>query len=216
MPSRRPSGKAHGELAARPDHGPGRGNPRQRGRAQRALHAAHDASTGSGDNSYRAGEALSWHAGAQHSLPTGYADFLARLQASENGTVGYRTEDGASFVCGTALSALDAVLYISAPLGVVGAAAGIPPQELPHIRKRYFTARERGGRGGTGLGLAIVGELLTACGARFGAQNVQDAGESGCIFWFELPACADSPDAMPRSSEDDVLEPGKAENTACD
>ena len=66
---------------------------------------AHDASTGSGDNSYRAGEALSWQAGAQHSLPTGYADFLARLQASESGTVGYRTEDGASFVCGTALSA---------------------------------------------------------------------------------------------------------------
>ena len=66
---------------------------------------AHDASSGSGDNSYRAGEALSWQAGAQHSLPTGYADFLARLQASENGTVGYRTEDGASFVCGTALSA---------------------------------------------------------------------------------------------------------------
>ena len=66
---------------------------------------AHDASTGSGDNPYRAGEALSWQAGAQHSLPTGYADFLARLQASENGTVGYRAEDGASFVCGTALSA---------------------------------------------------------------------------------------------------------------
>ena len=108
------------------------------------------------------------------------------------------------------------MLYVSAPLGAVGAAAGIPPQELPHIRKRYFTARERGGRGGTGLGLAIVGELLTACGARFGAQNVQDAGETGCIFWFELPACADSPDAMPRSSEDDVLEPGKAENTVCD
>ena len=66
---------------------------------------AHDASTGSGDNPYRAGEALSWQAGAQHSLPTGCADFLARLQASENGTVGYRAEDGASFVCGTALSA---------------------------------------------------------------------------------------------------------------
>lgn len=58
----------------------------------------------------------------QHSLPTGYADFLARLQASESGTVGFRTEDGVSFVCGTTLSALDAVLYMSAPLGAVGAA----------------------------------------------------------------------------------------------
>lgn len=56
---------------------------------------------------------------------------------------------------------------------------------------------------------ALVRDLLDYAAA-------QDAGETGCIFWFELPACADSPDAMPRSSEDDVLEPGKAENTACD
>ena len=114
-------GKRSGELAAHPDHGPGRGNPRQRGRAQRALHAG--ARRIHGQRPYRAGEALSWQAGAQHSLPTGCADFLARLQASESGTVGFRTEDGASFVCGAALSALDAVLYMSAPLGAVGAAS---------------------------------------------------------------------------------------------
>lgn len=61
---------------------------------------------------------------------------------------------------------------------------GIPPEELPLVWERYFTSKQRGGRGSSGLGLAITKELLSAQKARFGV-NSQVGG--GTAFWFEVP-----------------------------
>lgn len=61
---------------------------------------------------------------------------------------------------------------------------GIPPEELPMVWERYFTARQRREKKGTGLGLAIVKELLTAQKAGFGVESQLGAGT---VFWFELP-----------------------------
>jgi signal transduction histidine kinase len=61
--------------------------------------------------------------------------------------------------------------------------AGIDAKELPLIWDRYYKAQQNGGEAGTGLGLAIAKEILTAHGARFGAQSAPGAGST---FWFEL------------------------------
>lgn len=61
---------------------------------------------------------------------------------------------------------------------------GIPPEELPLVWERYFTSKQRGGRGSSGLGLAITKELLTAQKARFGVSS--QVGD-GTAFWFEMP-----------------------------
>ncbi len=63
----------------------------------------------------------------------------------------------------------------------------IPSDVLPHIWDRYRQAL-RGGqkRMGTGLGLAIVHAILTAHGAKFGA----DSSEGETAFWFSMRAIA--------------------------
>jgi signal transduction histidine kinase len=61
---------------------------------------------------------------------------------------------------------------------------GIDADELPLIWERYYKSeRADGGKAGTGLGLAITKEILTAHGARFGADSKPGFGST---FWFEL------------------------------
>jgi signal transduction histidine kinase len=62
--------------------------------------------------------------------------------------------------------------------------SGIDRDELPLIWDRYYKS-QRGGttKIGTGLGLSIAKEVLTAHGARFGAES---APGQGSVFWFEL------------------------------
>lgn len=67
---------------------------------------------------------MNWQAGAFRNLPRDYDVFLARLSENEGGFVGYNTGDGTAYVCGAALDG-GRVLYISTPLGAVGAAVGI-------------------------------------------------------------------------------------------
>ncbi|MBR5712709.1 MAG: HAMP domain-containing histidine kinase [Lachnospiraceae bacterium] len=43
---------------------------------------------------------------------------------------------------------------------------GIAESDLPHIWERYYTARQRGGKGVSGLGLAIVKQIATIHGGR--------------------------------------------------
>ena len=48
-----------------------------------------------------------------------------------------------------------------AKLSVTDFGEGIPAEELAHIWDRYYTARQRGGKGVSGLGLAIVKQIVS-------------------------------------------------------
>lgn len=93
-------------------------------------------SDNSGDNPYRdPDEQLSWQTGAFRNLPQGYVDLLQQLFSSEDGEIGYTLENNTAYVYGTVLPASgttsgllggnEAVLYISMPLGAVGATVSI-------------------------------------------------------------------------------------------
>lgn len=88
------------------------------------------------DNPYRnPDEMLNWQVGAFHNLPQGYDEFLQQLLASDDDHVGYTLENDTAYIYGMKLSASgaaagllggkEAVLYISMPLGAVGAAVAI-------------------------------------------------------------------------------------------
>ena len=81
---------------------------------------------GGENNPYRQGETLDWQTGTYRNLPDGYGDFLAALKASPDGRTEMQTDT--QYVCGTYMTLSDgqqAVLYTSATLGAVGAAASI-------------------------------------------------------------------------------------------
>jgi signal transduction histidine kinase len=65
--------------------------------------------------------------------------------------------------------------------------AGIKPEELPYIWKRYYKSSSNHARSaaGTGLGLSIVHEILSLHNTRFG---VKSSLGKGTTFWFELDA----------------------------
>ncbi len=75
-------------------------------------------------NPYRTGS-QSWQLGQSHylSLPSGFDDFLARLEQSQDGTVAYESEDGTAYIYGLRLG--DEIVYISTALAVVGATVQI-------------------------------------------------------------------------------------------
>lgn len=88
------------------------------------------------DNPYRnSDEMLNWQIGAYRNLPQGYDEFLQQLSSSNDSRVGYALENNTAYVYGMILSASGTasgllgdkgtVLYISMPLGAVGAAVGI-------------------------------------------------------------------------------------------
>lgn len=73
----------------------------------------------------------------------------------------------------------------SARFEVTDYGKGITDEELPYIWERYYTARNRKNKTVvSGLGLSIAKEILTAHGAKFGADN-----RNKCAFWFELQIC---------------------------
>ncbi len=53
-----------------------------------------------------------------------------------------------------------------AKLSVTDFGEGIPAEELAHIWDRYYTARQRGGKGVSGLGLAIVKQIVSLHGGK--------------------------------------------------
>ncbi len=65
--------------------------------------------------------------------------------------------------------------------------AGIKPEELPYIWKRYYKSSSNHARAsaGSGLGLSIVNEILNLHNTRFG---VKSSLGKGTTFWFELDA----------------------------
>jgi PAS domain S-box-containing protein len=69
-------------------------------------------------------------------------------------------------------------------VSVSDAGHGIPPEDLPHIFKRFFRARNAGRRRGFGLGLFITRSIVEAHGGQIWAQS--DPGQ-GSTFSFTLP-----------------------------
>ena len=70
-----------------------------------------------------------------------------------------------------------------AVIGVRDFGAGIPESELEHIWERYYTSRQRQGKGVSGLGLAIVKQIADI--HRGNCYAVSAAG-NGCTFYLEL------------------------------
>jgi len=64
--------------------------------------------------------------------------------------------------------------------------AGIPPEDMPHIFDRFWTA-SRLERQGTGLGLTICKGIVEAHGGRIWAESVPG---SGTTVYFTIPASA--------------------------
>ena len=61
---------------------------------------------------------------------------------------------------------------------------GIPESEAVHIWDRYYTSRQRGGKGVSGLGLAIVKRIVTLHGGECSVISQQGKGST---FIIELP-----------------------------
>ena len=60
---------------------------------------------------------------------------------------------------------------------------GIAPDELEHIWDRYYTKRQRGGKGVSGLGLAIVKQIVSQHNGTCKAVSETDKGS---VFGIEL------------------------------
>ncbi|MBR5134271.1 MAG: HAMP domain-containing histidine kinase, partial [Clostridia bacterium] len=70
---------------------------------------------------------------------------------------------------------------------VTDSGSGIPPEELPHIWRRYYqtkSAHRRRPKLGTGIGLSIVRMVVEQHGGTCGVESCVGVGSS---FWFELP-----------------------------
>ncbi len=90
-----------------------------------SYHSFEDHSGGE-DNPFHKGEKMDWQIGNYRNLPDGYDEFLSALSKSENGTVEYKTDS--QYIYGRYIETADdeqAVLYVSAALGAVGATASI-------------------------------------------------------------------------------------------
>ena len=62
---------------------------------------------------------------------------------------------------------------------------GIEPSELPYIREKYYTSRQRGKNRVSGLGLAIVKQIAEIHGAGYGAESSKGEGSR---FWIRITA----------------------------
>ena len=68
-----------------------------------------------------------------------------------------------------------------AVLSVIDFGEGIAQEELEAIWDRYYTSRQRGGKGVSGLGLAIVKQITTLHGGACFAQSEPGKGSSFII-----------------------------------
>ena len=73
-----------------------------------------------------------------------------------------------------------------AKIEVIDYGSGIPEQEIEHIWERYYTFRQRKGRGVSGLGLAIVKQTVDI---HNGICSVESSEGKGSTFWIELDKC---------------------------
>ena len=78
-----------------------------------------------------------------------------------------------------------------AVLRVADRGEGIPPERLERIWERYYTNRQRGGKGVSGLGLAIVKQIADLHG---GECDVQSVPGEGSTFTVRLPLADPDPE----------------------
>ena len=64
--------------------------------------------------------------------------------------------------------------------------AGIPEDELPHVKEKFYKGSSK--NRGTGIGLAVCDEIVTR---HNGTLSVRNAKGSGCIVTMALPKTAD-------------------------
>ena len=92
----------------------------------KSYYRSYGSNDGGENNPYRKGEEMNWQVGNYRNLPDSYDEFLVSLLSSENGITQYKTDS--QYIYGTFIEldgAEKAVLYVSAALGAVGAAASI-------------------------------------------------------------------------------------------
>ena len=78
------------------------------------------------------------------------------------------------------LSEMDSKAYIR----VTDFGNGISEEESKVIWDRYYTSRQRKGKGGSGLGLAIVKQIVTM---HSGSCSVESTEGEGCTFVMVFP-----------------------------
>jgi two-component system, OmpR family, sensor histidine kinase BaeS len=69
---------------------------------------------------------------------------------------------------------------------------GIPPEDLPHVFRRFYRGHGSERRAGSGIGLAVVAELVAAHG---GTVDVASPPGQGATFTVTLPAARHEPAA---------------------
>ncbi len=117
--------------------------------------------------------------GAQGRLIPVHADSIAQVLRNLLSNATQYTEEGGVIRVQTALVA-DAYSFTC-----INSGAGISPEDLPFVFKRFYRtgkAQQRVG-GGVGLGLAIAKELVEAHSGHIGA----DSKAGWTTLWFELP-----------------------------
>lgn len=82
-------------------------------------------------------------------------------------------------------------------LSVFNEGEGLPEEELALIWEKFYRTDKARSResGGSGVGLSIVHATAEVLGASCGAENAQQDGRQGMVFWFRLPP--DPLDSMP-------------------
>lgn len=73
---------------------------------------------------------------------------------------------------------------MSAILEVVDTGPGIPPEDLPHVFKRFWRGANRSKASGSGIGLAVVAELTAA---HHGTVTAENAATGGARLMVTLP-----------------------------
>lgn len=71
-----------------------------------------------------------------------------------------------------------------AKLQVIDCGEGISAEDLPHIWEKYYTNRQRGGKGVSGLGLAIVKQIVTL---HRGSCTAESEPHKGSTFTVTIP-----------------------------
>ncbi|MGN1318449.1 MAG: ATP-binding protein [Lachnospirales bacterium] len=103
-------------------------------------HSKNSSNNQSNNAYFKEGRLKNWQIGASRNLPRDFSSFLDKLSESEDKTIGYKTENGSSYIYGMFLSENWAksnnvgentvVLYISSSLEAIGGTVGIIRMQL--------------------------------------------------------------------------------------
>jgi signal transduction histidine kinase/DNA-binding response OmpR family regulator len=89
-------------------------------------------------------------------------------------------------------------------LNVNDTGKGIAPEDLPHIFKRFYQAKEGKATGGTGIGLALASELAQLMGGDIQAASILGTGST---FMLTVPFKALQKKEEPKEEVEDFVPP---------